>query len=316
MTPPRIALIIPCFNEEVTIAGVVNDFRRVLPQARIVVFDNNSTDGTAKAARAAGAEVRHEFQQGKGHVVRRAFADIDADFYFMVDGDGTYDASSAPAMLRLLVDEHLDMVTAARLAGTDAYRPGHAVGNRVLTRLVRAAFGGRMTDMLSGYRVFSRRFVKSFPAMAKGFEIETELVIHALDLCMPVGEISSAYSGRSAGSVSKLRTVRDGSRVFLTIALLIKEERPFQLFSCLAVLFLLAGASAGLPVVWEFWDTGLVLRLPTAVLAAGLMLLSFLSISCGLILDSVARARKEQLRLVYLSYSENDDCHQYMNSTE
>lgn len=300
-SPSRVALIIPCYNEAVTIASVVADFRRVLPEARVVVFDNNSTDGTAAAAGAAGAEVRCESQQGKGHVIRRAFADIEADFYLIVDGDGTYDAASAPAMLRLLRERHLDMVTATRASSAQgAYRPGHRWGNRVLTGLVRTVFGDRITDMLSGYRVFSRRFVKSFPALAAGFETETEFTVHALDLHMPVGEIETPYAERPEGSTSKLHTIRDGVRILRTIAVLVKEERPLPLFSMAALVLVLAGLALGVPVVWEFLESGQVPRLPRAVLAVGFVLLSFLSLSCGLILDSVTRARKETLRLAYL----------------
>lgn len=300
-SPSRVALIIPCYNEAVTIASVVADFRRVLPEARVVVFDNNSTDGTAAAADEAGAEVRCESQQGKGHVIRRAFADIEADFYLIVDGDGTYDAASAPAMLRLLRERHLDMVTATRASSAPgAYRPGHRWGNRVLTGLVRTVFGDRITDMLSGYRVFSRRFVKSFPALAAGFETETEFTVHALDLHMPVGEIETPYAERPEGSTSKLRTIRDGVRILRTIAMLVKEERPLPLFSMAALVLVLAGLALGVPVVWEFLESGQVPRLPRAVLAVGFVLLSFLSLSCGLILDSITRARKETLRLAYL----------------
>ena len=299
---PRIAVIIPCYNEVVAIPRVVADFRRALPDAHIYVYDNNSRDGTAEAARASGAMLRRETLQGKGHVIRRAFADVDADIYVLVDGDDTYDAATAPAMVRMLTEERLDMVIGARITEiAAAYRPGHQFGNRVLTGLVRAVFGDRISDMLSGYRVFSRRFVKSFPALAGGFETETEFTVHALDLHMPVGEVRTAYRDRPAGSASKLRTYSDGLRILRTIMVLVKEERPLAFFStCAGVLSLLALA-LGLPVVWEFWQTGLVPRLPTAVLSMGLALLASLAGACGLILESVTRGRKEIKRLAYLS---------------
>lgn len=299
---PRIAVLIPCYNEMVAIPKVVADFRHALPAAAIYVYDNNSRDGTAEAARASGAVVRRETLQGKGHVIRRAFADVEADIYVLVDGDDTYDACAAPAMVDLLTGERLDMVVGTRVTDiTAAYRPGHRLGNRVLTWLVRSVFGDRISDMLSGYRVFSRRFVKSFPALAGGFETETEFTVHALDLCMPVGEVKTAYKDRPAGSTSKLRTYSDGLRILRTIVVLVKEERPMAFFlTCAAVLAVLALA-LGLPVVWQFWQTGLVPRLPTAVLAMGLALLSFLAVCCGLILESVTRGRKEVKRLAYLS---------------
>jgi hypothetical protein len=298
-----IAVIIPSYNEEVAVSRVVGAFRAALPGATIYVFDNNSTDRTAAFARAAGATVWRETQQGKGHVVRRAFADVEADIYVLVDGDDTYDAALAPAMVRLLADERLDMVTGTRVAETaDAYRPGHRFGNRVLTGIVRLVFGDRISDMLSGYRVFSRRFVKSFPALSAGFETETEFTVHALELRMPVGEIVTSYRERREGSASKLHTIRDGLRILRTILVLVKEERPLASFSACSVVLLLAGIGIGVPVVLTFLATGLVPRLPSAVLATGLALLSFLSLSCGLILDSVSRGRKEMKRLAYLSY--------------
>lgn len=301
-TGARVAVIIPCFNEVIAIPKVVADFRRVLPDAMIYVYDNNSQDGTAEAARASGAVVRSETLQGKGHVIRRAFADVEADIYVLVDGDDTYDSGSAPAMVRLLAEERLDMVVGVRETEiAAAYRTGHRFGNRLLTGLVRTVFGDRISDMLSGYRVFSRRFVKSFPALAGGFETETEFTVHALDLHMPVGEMRTAYKDRPAGSTSKLRTYSDGWRILRTIVVLVKEERPLPFFGgCAAVLAFLAILLA-LPVVAEFWRTGLVPRLPTAVLATGLMLLSSLAVSCGLILESVSRGRREIKRLAYLS---------------
>lgn len=298
---PAIAVLIPCHNEAAAIAHVIAGFRAALPAA-IYVYDNNSTDGTVAAAREAGAHVRREALQGKGHVVRRMFADIEADIYVLVDGDGTYDAAMAPAMVRKLLDEGLDMVTGTRIpAGVAAWRPGHRLGNRVLTGVVAAIFGNRVTDMLSGYRVFSRRFVKSFPALATGFETETEFTVHALELRMAVGELATRYADRADGSASKLRTYSDGLRILSTIVGLVTQERPLQFFGLAGVLLLLAGIGAGVPVVLEFLRTGLVPRLPTAVLATGLVLLSFLSFAVGLILDQVARGRKELKRLAYLA---------------
>jgi glycosyltransferase involved in cell wall biosynthesis len=298
----RVAVLIPCFNEAVAIGKVVADFRAALPAAAVYVFDNNSADGTAEIARRAGAVVRSEPLQGKGHVVRRMFADIEADAYVLVDGDDTYAAAAAPAMLSLLLDEHLDMVTGARVSdGRAAYRRGHRLGNRVLTGIVQLLFGNRTTDMLSGYRAFSRRFVKSFPALVGGFETETELTVHALALQMPIGEVATAYKERPAGSVSKLGTWSDGLRILRTILLLVKEEKPFLLFSAIGAALFLAGLAVGLPVVLEFWATGLVPRLPTAVLASGFMVLACLSFTSGVILDSVARGRREFKRLAYLA---------------
>ena len=298
----QVAVVIPCYNEALAIAHVVAEFQAALPEATIHVFDNNSKDATAAVARAAGANVCTERLQGKGNVVRRAFADVEADIYVLVDGDGTYDAASAPAMVALLMQERLDMVTGTRVTDiAAAYRRGHVLGNRALTGMVQAIFGHGVSDMLSGYRVFSRRFVKSFPALSAGFETETEFTVHALELKMPVGELPTAYRDRQAGSVSKLNTVSDGLRILRTIVVLVKEERPLQFFFISGFVLLLVSVVLTLPLFTEFMRTGLVLRLPTAVLATGLTLLSFLSFSCGLILDTVARGRKEIKRLAYLS---------------
>jgi len=298
---PRIAVLIPCFNEAVAIAGVVAAFRKSLPRAAIHVYDNNSTDGTIAAASAAGAEVARERRQGKGHVVRRMFAEIDADIYVLVDGDGTYEAEAAPAMVALLLAERLDMVTGTRVEqASPAYRAGHRAGNRMLTGLVARLFGAEIRDMLSGYRVFSRRFVKSFPAMSEGFETETELTVHALQLAMPVGEVPCAYRERPPGSQSKLRTFSDGWRILRLILLLVRDELPLPFFSLVALGLIVLGLLLGVPVVLEFLSTGLVPRLPTAILAAALVALSFLSLACGLILDSVSRGRREMKRLAYL----------------
>ena len=299
---PRIAVLVPCYNEEAAVQAVIRSFRTALPAATIYVYDNNSSDGTAAVARAAGALVRIEQLQGKGNVIRRMFADIEADAYVLVDGDATYDATSAPAMVEMLLRDRLDMVNGARVSDAEgAYRPGHRFGNAVLTGLVARIFGDRVSDMLSGYRVFSRRFVKSFPALSDGFETETEFTIHALELRMPIGEVPTPYRERPVGSVSKLRTYSDGFRILRTVVLLVKEERPLPFFSAIAGLLLLAAVLLALPVLADFVRTGLVPRLPTAVLATGLVLLASLSLTCGLILDSVTRGRKELKRLSYLA---------------
>ncbi len=302
----RLAVLIPCYNEAVAIPKVVADFRTALPGAVVFVYDNNSADGTAAAAEAAGAVVRRETQQGKGHVIRRGFADIDADIYVLVDGDDTYDAAAAPAMVARLLAEQLDMVNGRRVSNDQAsaaaaYRPGHRFGNRVLTGLVQSVFGARIGDMLSGYRVFSRRFVKSFPALSSGFEIETEITVHALELAMPITEMPTRYKERAAGSASKLRTFSDGVRILRSITVLVRQERPLQVFALAGAALLLLGLAVGVPVIVEFRHTGLVPRLPSAVLATGLVLLSFLSFACGMILDTVARGRKEMRRLAYLA---------------
>ena len=300
----RVAVLIPCYNEAVAIPRVVEGFRAALPDAAVFVYDNASDDGTAAVARRAGAVVRTETLRGKGNVVRRMFADIDADAdaYVLVDGDDTYDPAAAPDMVRLLLEGQLDMVNGTRVSAVEAaYRPGHRLGNRVLTGIVQAIFGNRVSDMLSGYRVFSRRFVKSFPALASGFETETEFTIHALELKMPVGEVPTAYKDRPAGSASKLNTYRDGLRILRTIVLLVKDERPLAFFCLAAAGFALVATALALPVVAEFLRTGLVPRLPTAVLATGLFLLAFLSTAVGLILDSVTRGRKEMKRMAYLA---------------
>jgi hypothetical protein len=300
--PYSIAVVIPCRDEEVPIGRVVTEFQAALPGAVVYVFDNNSTDRTTAVAQSAGAVVRTEHLQGKGHVVRRAFADVEADIYVLVDGDGTYDAGSAPAMVELLVAQGLDMVTGKRIPRDEAaYRRGHRFGNWLLTGIVRTVFADRISDMLSGYRVFSRRYVKSFPALAAGFETETEFTIHALELRMPLGEIDTPYNERAEGSTSKLRTIADGITILRTIVLLVKEGRPLAFFSTCAGLLLLSGLGLGTPVVLEFMRVGLVPRFPTAILAMGLVLLSFLSLACGLILDSVARGRRETKRFAYLA---------------
>lgn len=299
----RVVVLVPCYNEEAAIRQVVADFRRALPEAVIYVYDNNSGDRTVEVAAAAGAVVRREPLQGKGNVVRRMFADVEADVYVLVDGDDTYDAASAPALIRRLLDDRLDMVSGARVTEIQAaYRPGHRFGNVLLTSIVALVFGNRIGDMLSGYRVFSRRFVKSFPALSSGFEIETELTIHALELAMPVAEVATPYKDRPEGSTSKLRTFRDGFRILGMIVRLIKEERPLMFFSVLFGLLSALSIALVWPVVVTFLNTGLVPRLPTAILSAGIMLLAFLSLFCGLILDTVTRGRKEMKRMRYLEF--------------
>jgi glycosyltransferase involved in cell wall biosynthesis len=298
----RIAVLIPCFNEAASIAAVVRDFRAALPGAEVYVYDNNSTDRTASIAAAAGARVRKEPLQGKGNVVRRMFADVEADVYVMVDGDSTYDPAHTEDMISLLHAEKLDMVVAARVAlDSGAYRYGHRFGNKLLTKAVAHLFGNRFTDILSGYRVFSRRFVKSFPAMSTGFEIETELTIHALELSLPVAEVETPYTVRIQGSVSKLNTYTDGLKILRLIMVLYKNERPLRFFSALGAVLLAIALSLGIPIVISFIDTGLVLRQPTAILSTGLVLLSALSLVTGLILDTVTRGRREMRRLAYLS---------------
>jgi len=278
----QIAVLIPCYNEEASVAKVVEGFRDCLPDATILVYDNNSSDRTRQVAGGAGAVVRGEALQGKGHVVRRMFADVEADIYVLVDGDDTYDPEAAPVMVRRLIEQQLDMVTAVRLpVEHQAYRVGHCIGNHVLSRLVCRLFGNRISDVMSGYRVFSRRFVKSFPALAAGFETETEFTIHALELRMPICEVPTKYRSRRAGSRSKLHTVSDGLRILHTIMTLVKQERPLQSFGLTGLALLAAALGLGLPVVAEFLQSGLVPRLPTALLATGLVLASSLAFVCG-----------------------------------
>lgn len=297
----RIAVLIPCYNEAAAIEGVVKDFIAALPTATIYVYDNNSKDETKARAAQAGAIVRTETFQGKGNVVRRMFADIEAEAYVLVDGDGTYDAASAAIMVDTLLANSLDMVNGARVPiSTASFRPGHVFGNKLLTGTVAAIFGDRIKDMLSGYRVFSRRFVKSFPALASGFETETELTVHALELRLPIAEIQTPYGDRPAGSHSKLNTFRDGFRILRTIIYLVKEERPMQFFSLVSLLLFATSLILGWPVIVTYIETGLVPRLPTAVLAVGTMILASVSLVAGLILDTVTLSRRELKRLHYL----------------
>ena len=302
MTRPRTAVLIPCYNEAKTIAKVVRDFQTALPLATVYVYDNNSSDDTIAQAKSAGAVVRSVRHQGKGNVMRRMFADIEAEIYVLVDGDATYDAASATKLIDQLTSEQLDMVVGTRLSAfdTQAFRAGHHFGNLMLTQCVSLLFGRSFTDMLSGYRVFSRRFVKSFPALAKGFETETELTVHALELRMPIAEVSTPYGSRPEGSVSKLHTYRDGWRILRMILRLFREERPLAFFTI--VFFILAATSMLLayPILITYLQTGLVPRFPTAILATGIMLLAFLSLASGFILDTVTQGRREIKRLFYL----------------
>ena len=298
----RIAVLVPCYNEAVAIAKVVKDFKAALPGATIYVFDNNSTDNTAAAAGAAGAVVFHEKRQGKGFVVRRMFSDVEADIYVLVDGDATYDAPSATAMIERLLKDRLDMVVATRVENdTAAYRAGHRTGNWLLTKSVATVFGPTFNDMLSGYRVFSRRFVKSFPVLSGGFEIETELTIHALELGMAAAEIDTPYYARPQGSASKLNTWRDGVRILWTILQLYRAERPLALFTGIAMALAIVAIGFAIPLFVTYMETGLVPRFPTAILSTGLMMLASLSFAVGLVLDTVTRGRRETKLLAYLA---------------
>jgi glycosyltransferase involved in cell wall biosynthesis len=297
----RIAVLAPCYNEETAVAKVIADFRAALPSAKIYVYDNNSTDRTIEVARAAGAVVRRELHQGKGNVVRRMFTDIDADIYILVDGDATYDAPSAGGMIARLIEERLDMVVGARVDQEQAaYRPGHRAGNLMLTAFVTMVFGSAFTDVLSGYRVFSRRFIKSFPALSGGFEIETELTVHALELGLPVAEIATPYYARPAGSASKLNTWQDGIRILWTIVRLYRSERPLQFFLIIGVWLAALSVVLAAPVLVTYLQEGIVPRLPTVVLSTGTMLAALLSIASGLVLDTVTRGRREIKLLAYL----------------
>lgn len=298
----RVAVLIPCFNESAAIAQVVHAFHEALPDASIFVYDNNSSDDTAAIARSAGAHVRTETHQGKGNVIRRMFADVDADVYLLVDGDATYDAPSARLMISRLIDDRLDMVVAARVdQDVAAYRPGHRFGNRILSGFITNTFGESFTDILSGYRVFSRRFVKSFPVLSDGFEIETELTVHALELALPVGEIKTPYYARPEGSFSKLNTWRDGFRILRTIGKLYRSERPLRCFSAIGAILTLIAIALAVPIFVTYVEQGIVPRLPTAVLAMGLIIVAVLSVASGLILDTVTRGRREMKLLAYLA---------------
>ena len=301
-TSPRIAVLLPCYNEEAAIAKVIAGFRKALPAAVIYVYDNNSRDKTVERARKAGAIVRTERMQGKGHVVRRMFADVDADIYIMADGDLTYDPKAAPAMVAQLLAEELDMVVGTRLHDAkDAYRGGHVLGNRLFTGLLSRLFGRSFSDIFSGYRAFSRRFVKSFPVLSEGFEIETEMSVHALELRMPVGEIETAYGARLEGSESKLSTFRDGWRILKTIGTLYRVERPVLFYGSIGALLVVVAIILAIPLVITYLDTGLVPRFPTAILVTGMVVIAVLCVFAGLILDTVTRGRREMRRLAYLA---------------
>ena len=319
----NIAVLLPCYNEAATIGDVVRGFRQALPQASIYVYDNNSTDGTALHAMLAGATVVRERRQGKGHVVRRMFADIDADIYLMADGDGTYAPEDAEELIRTLLTEGSDMVVGTRRnVHNDAGRQGHAFGNRIFNWLYRTIFGADFTDIFSGYRAFSRRFVKSFPAVSGGFEIETEMSVHASRLKLPVSELELDYGRRPEGSHSKLSTFRDGWKILWMFAMLMKETRPFAFFGILGAISMELSIGFSIPVFVEYFETGLVSRMPTWVLSMALMMISFMLFTAGLILDSVARARAEQLRIHYMSLAKpasgqiGDDRTVYMTELE
>lgn len=300
----RIAVLLPCYNEAGAIARTVAEFRAALPSATVYVYDNNSADGSREIAAAAGAVVRQVRQQGKGHVVRRMFADVDADIYVMADGDATYEAAAAPAMIGMILDQNFDMVVGARKTEVEAaYRRGHRLGNKMLTGLLKSLFGRSFTDILSGYRVFSRRFVKSFPVLSAGFEIETEMSVHALELAMPVAEKVTAYAARPEGSASKLSTYRDGWRILRTIITLYRVERPIWFYGLVGGLFAALAVGLSVPLLLTYLETGLVPRFPTAILATGMMIVATLSFLCGLILDTVVRGRREVKRLAYLGHA-------------
>ena len=300
--PPRIVVLIPCYNEEITIGKVVAEFRAALPSAKIFVYDNNSSDRTSEEAQKAGAVVRKESRQGKGNVVRRMFADIEADVYVLVDGDDTYDAAASTALVSRLVEERLDFINGMRIStAKDAYRAGHRFGNRLLTGLVRQIFGRQFNDMLSGYKILSRRFVKSFPAMSSGFETETELAVHALELRMPCSEVATAYKERPPGSVSKLRTYSDGAQIMMLIARLVKDERPLYFFGLSGLAAIILAVLLSVPLLVTYLETGLVPRIPTAILSVALVIVGVISVFTGLILDMTTKTRREMKRLIYLS---------------
>ena len=303
----RIAVLIPCYNEEVAITTVIHDFQSVLPDARIYVYDNNSEDKTAEIARAAGAIVRSEKRQGKGNVIRSMFRDIDADYYIMTDGDNTYDANLATSLLTLASENHYDLVNYVRKAtASEAYRPGHVLGSKLLSRAVNSIFGNYIRDMLSGYKVLSRRFVKSFPIQSMGFDIETEIAIHALQLQIPIGHVEGNYYPRSPGSESKLRTIYDGIKILRLIIALFRHEKPLPFFSLIGFILVLISLALGIPVVYHFFETGLVPKLPTAVLSMGIMLVAFLSFMTGIILDTVTKGRIEIKMIAYLQNKSSD----------
>ena len=299
----RVAVVVPCLNEEATVARVVGDFQAALPEAEIYIFDNGSSDRTAAVAREAGALVRRELLPGKGNVVRRMFADVEADVYVLVDGDATYDAAAAPAMIALMLERGLDMVVGARRSDADAaYRSGHRLGNAMLTGFLDRVFGGGFKDLLSGYRVLSRRFVKTFPCLSSGFEIETEMAVHAITVGLPFAESPTLYTARPTGSASKLNTVRDGLRILNTMLTLLRQEKPLAFFGVIGAALAILALALAWPLGVTYLKTGLVPRLPTAVLCTGLMILSLLTLACGVILDATTRGRLEMCRLAYLNW--------------
>lgn len=308
----KIAVLIPCYNEALTIEKVINDFRRNLPDSTIYVYDNNSKDDTLALAKMAGAIAHSEVLQGKGNVVRRMFADIEAEIYVMVDGDATYDADSIQLMIDTMIDQRLDMVTGVRKSNIEeAYRVGHRFGNWMFSSLIANIFGDRISDLLSGYRVFSRRFVKSFPALSGEFEIETELTVHALELRMPIGEVETPYGARPEGSISKLSTYKDGFKILYMVIKLIKNERPLPMFGFLGFFFLSSSLVLSAPLLVTYLETGLVPRLPTATLVVGMAIIGFFSIFAGIIIDSISTSRREIKRLFYLGHlAVNDGEHQ------
>jgi len=301
----RIAVIIPCYNEARAIGQVVRNFREALPESVIYVYDNNSQDDTWRVAKEAGAIVRHESRQGKGYVISRAFADVDADIYLMVDGDGTYDAAAAPAMVQCLVENQLDMVVGTRQDNRvdKVYPKGHRFGNWMLTTAINVLFHNRLSDVLSGYRVFSRRFIKSFPTLARGFEIEVKLTIYALEMQLGCAEVPTRYGERTEGTVSKLNTYRDGCRILYTILTLFKGIRPFVFFGIISAVLGFTSVGLAIPIINTFLETGLVPRFPTAILSTGIMLAAAISLNCGIILETVTAKAREQKRLVYLNQS-------------
>ena len=305
---PNVAVLIPCFNEEATIQAVILGFRRFLPEATIYVYDNNSTDNTAAIASKSGAVVRQERYQGKGNVMRRMFADIEADVYLLTDGDLTYDMSAANVLIQTLISKNADMVVGVRVESNEgAYRPGHRFGNRLFNKTVALLFGEALTDILSGYRAMSRRFVKSFPASSPGFETETELSIHALDLKLATVEVPLPYGERPIGSASKLRTYRDGMRILMTIMMMYRALRPFQFYGIIALCLFVLALALGVPVVVTYLETGLVPRFPTAILAAGIMQIGFLSLACGLVIEAISSTRRELKRMRYLDLPSPDN---------
>ncbi len=300
-----VAVLLPAYNEEEGIAHVVDGFRASLPNARLIVCDNNSKDNTTKNARAAGAEVFFQPLPGKGNAMRRLFREVEADVYIMCDADGSYDASAAPMLVDKLIDEKLDMIVASRKSDDEKYRPGHAMGNKLFSWMMGVAFGRHFNDIFSGYRIFSRRFVKSFPMMSDRFEIEAEMTIHSLELRLPFAEVPVSFFDRVGGE-SKLSTFTDGRRIAWLMAKLYRDQQPMRFFFAGAVVISILSLIVGLPVILEFFETGLVTRMPSAILAAGLAVGAALSLTCGIILDTVKRLRIQQKMQAYLNVCESE----------